>query len=195
MAGTRRRSRAGDTANTFQRQPSASHTTAVIEEDRPIPEVPSVIEDDSPHPDTPKSQSTKGFCRNCGTNIGEFFNAWHKVTGSYYMPALLGSYRSLLKSSGKQKAASRGTAIEGWCVSPISIPRMKSFFFFASVAQPYHPSQAKPNNTLALRLNPTANHGNYWGSLGLGALVDPNNLPHYMLSSIKTLTSAMPLTL
>jgi hypothetical protein len=129
MAGTRRRSRAGVTSNTSQHQPSASHTTVVIEQSTPIPEVPSVTKDDSPRPATFKCQSTKGFCRNCGTNIGEFFNSWHKVTGSYYVPALLGSYRSLLKSSGKQKAASRGTAIEGWCVSPISIPRMKSFFF------------------------------------------------------------------
>jgi hypothetical protein len=135
MAGTRRRSRAGDTANIFQHQPSAAHATAVIEETTVIPEVPNVTEDDSPRPETPKSQSTKGFCKNCGTNIGEFYNSWHKVTGSYYVPALLGSYRSLLKSSGKQKAASRGTAIEGWCVSPISIPRMKAFF-------PSHPSHS-----------------------------------------------------
>lgn len=65
-------------------------------------------------PGTPINRSTKGFCKNCGTNIGEYYNSWHKVTGSYYVPALLSSYRSLLKRSGRQKAASRGTAIEGW---------------------------------------------------------------------------------
>jgi hypothetical protein len=71
-------------------------------------------EDASPSPDSPRNLSTTGFCKNCGTNIGEYYNSWHKITGSYYVPALLGSYRSLLRSSGKQKSASRGTAIEGW---------------------------------------------------------------------------------
>jgi hypothetical protein len=128
MAGTRRRSRAGDTTNTIQHQPFTSPTTSIIKDTTAVAEIPNVTEDASPHPDMPRDQSTKGYCKNCGTNIGEFYNSWHKVTGSYYVPALLGSYRSLLKSSGKQKAAARGTAIEGWCVSPISIPRMKSFF-------------------------------------------------------------------
>jgi hypothetical protein len=71
-------------------------------------------QDASPPFDTPVNRSTKGFCKNCGSNIGEYYNSWRKVTGSYYVPTLLGSYRSLLKSCGKQKAASRGTAIEGW---------------------------------------------------------------------------------
>lgn len=62
----------------------------------------------------PVDRSTKGYCTNCGSNIGEFFNSWHRITGSYYMPALLGSYRSLLKTTGKQKAAANGTDLEGW---------------------------------------------------------------------------------
>jgi hypothetical protein len=153
MAGTRRRSRAGDTTNTIQHQRSASHTTSVIEETSAVADVPNGTESASPHPDTPRSQSTKGFCKNCGTNIGEFYNSWHKVTGSYYVPALLGSYRSLLKSNGKQKAASRGTAIEGWCVSPISIPRMKSFF--SRIRRTALLSQSsEPNNTLVIGAYP-----------------------------------------
>jgi RNA polymerase-binding transcription factor DksA len=120
MANTRRRSRAGETANTQRQQCSASHATSIAEEDTAVLEELSPVtvadsaEDASPHIDSPISRSTKGFCRNCGSNIGEYYNSWHKVTGSYYVPALLGSYKSLLRCSGKQKAASRGTAIEGW---------------------------------------------------------------------------------
>jgi hypothetical protein len=120
MANTRRRSRAGETANTQRHQRSTSHatsvvgeTTAVLDELSPVT-VADIARDASPHPDTPSSRSTEGFCKNCGSNIGEYYNSWHKVTGSYYVPALLGSYKSLLRRSGKQKAASRGTAIEGW---------------------------------------------------------------------------------
>jgi hypothetical protein len=61
----------------------------------------------SPHPDLPASRSTKGYCKSCGSNIGEYFNSWQKITGSYYVPALLGSYRSLLRHSGKQKGESQ----------------------------------------------------------------------------------------
>jgi hypothetical protein len=118
MAGTRRRSRTGDTANTHRRQSLVSHATSIIEETAAaVPEVIATDEDadeTSPRPDMYGNRSTKGFCKNCGSNIGEYYNSWHKVTSSYYMPALLGSYQSLLKSSGKQKAASRGTDIEGW---------------------------------------------------------------------------------
>jgi hypothetical protein len=118
MAGTRRRSRAADSTNSDRPQSSASDATSVIEQTPlVVPKVTEVVEsahDASPRLDTPTSRSTKGFCKNCGTNIGEYYNSWHKVTGSYYMPALLGSYQSLLRNSGEQKAASIGTAIEGW---------------------------------------------------------------------------------
>jgi hypothetical protein len=120
MTGTRRRSRAGDTVS-INRQQHASHATPRIDELVAVADVPRLMEvvksaeDDAlPRPNMPLNRSTKGFCKNCGTNIGEYYNSWHKVTGSYYVPALLGSYRSLLKSSGRQKAASRGTAMEGW---------------------------------------------------------------------------------
>jgi hypothetical protein len=109
MASTRQRSHGGD-----------NHAASIIDESIAVltktspPAVAESTEDASPSPDTPINRSTTGFCKNCGTNIGEYYNSWHKITGSYYVPALLGSYRSRLKSSGKQKSASRGTAIEGW---------------------------------------------------------------------------------
>lgn len=121
MAGTRRRSRAGDTRKPH-RHAGFVYAESIIDQTGAVVEVPpegtregeSAKDDTSPRPDTPMIRSTKGFCKNCGTNIGEYYNSWHKVTGSYYVPALLGSYRSLLKNSGQQKPASRGTAIEGW---------------------------------------------------------------------------------
>lgn len=67
-----------------------------------------------PHAEPSSGHPTEGFCRDCGSNIGEFYNSWHRVTGSYFVPALLGSYRSLLRSTGKQKVASKGTDLEGW---------------------------------------------------------------------------------
>jgi hypothetical protein len=122
MAGTRRRSRVGDTRKSH-RQAGFAYAESTIDESGAAAEVPppegteeveSVELVTSARPDTSTNRSTKGFCKNCGTNIGEYYNSWHKVTGSYYVPALLGSYRSLLKNSGQQKPASRGTAIEGW---------------------------------------------------------------------------------
>lgn len=68
----------------------------------------------SPRPASPVSRSTKGYCKTCDNSIGDFYNSWYKITGSYYVPALLGSYSVTLKSTGKQKPASKGTVLEGW---------------------------------------------------------------------------------
>jgi hypothetical protein len=96
-----------------------SHTASINNEGldtdpQSIVEIAESADEGSPHPNTPPSRATKGFCRNCRTNVGEFYNSWHKITGSYYVPALLGSYSTILKSTGKQKAASKGTDLEGW---------------------------------------------------------------------------------
>ncbi|KAH7372369.1 hypothetical protein BKA66DRAFT_443712 [Pyrenochaeta sp. MPI-SDFR-AT-0127] len=125
MAGTRRRSRLGDT-NTHHNQHSVPHITAVDEgcADDKSPQAADTaesVDQASPH-DLPISRSTKGFCRSCKNNIGDFYNSWHKVTGSYFVPALLGSYQSLLNRAGKQKAASKGTDLEGCTIQPLSCP-------------------------------------------------------------------------
>lgn len=62
----------------------------------------------------PVNRATKAFCKNCKNNVGDFYNSWYKVTGSYYVPALLGSYSSTLQPMGKLKAASKGTELAGW---------------------------------------------------------------------------------
>ncbi|KAL5113307.1 hypothetical protein ACEQ8H_008820 [Pleosporales sp. CAS-2024a] len=86
----------------------------------------SADDDASSRPDTPTNRSTKGFCKTCGTSVGEYYNSWHKITKSYYGPALLGSYHSLLIPTGRQKPASRGTAIEGCTIQPLSCPSSTS---------------------------------------------------------------------
>lgn len=60
------------------------------------------------------NRSTTAHCRHCKASIGDFYNSWHRVTGSYFVPALLGCYTHLLQNTGKVKAASKGNDVEGW---------------------------------------------------------------------------------
>jgi hypothetical protein len=59
-------------------------------------------------------RSTTGVCRKCGATAGEFFNAWHKITTSYFLPAHIGSYRSSVRATGQHKRASAGSSFSGW---------------------------------------------------------------------------------
>lgn len=118
MARTRRRARVNDTG-THRNQRSVFDSMSVVEESVDMVtaeavEVAESADEGFPHPDSLVHRSAEGFCRNCCNKLGEFYNSWHRVTGSYYVPALLGSYRSLLKSTGKEKAASKGTKFEEW---------------------------------------------------------------------------------
>lgn len=117
MAGTRRRSRISDTAAAVQlHQRSASRTASTVDDTEKVVEVAESVDHDSPRPQSqpPANRSATGFCKRCQNEVGQFFNSWHRVTGSYYLPALLGSYSSRLKEHGKQKAASIMTDIDGW---------------------------------------------------------------------------------
>lgn len=61
------------------------------------------------------SRSTNGFCRKCNSNIGEFYNGWIKITKTYYLPALVGSYSVPgLQLAPKAKVALIGSEFEGW---------------------------------------------------------------------------------
>ena len=109
MAGTRRRSRVTDTNKHSAVEGNANGHVSGAATDS------AADANDSPlHLEASLNRSTKGICRNCKGTIGEFYNSWYRITGSYYVPALLGSYRSYLRRTGKQKAASNGTDIEGW---------------------------------------------------------------------------------
>lgn len=80
------------------------------------PSPPEVVEDadEASPPSPPANRATKAYCKNCQNCIGDFYNSWYKVTGSYFVPALLGSYSSILQPMGKLKAASKGTELAGW---------------------------------------------------------------------------------
>ncbi|KAF2682413.1 hypothetical protein K458DRAFT_419807 [Lentithecium fluviatile CBS 122367] len=116
MAGTRHRSRAGDA-------PAASVTHEMDSgEDTEVLEVPESVDNDSPRPASPISRSTKAFCKRCGGEVGDFFNSWIKVTNSYSLPALLGSYSSRLKEQGRLRTASIGTELNGCVIQPLACP-------------------------------------------------------------------------
>ena len=68
----------------------------------------------SSSPSAPQSSQAAGICRKCGAKAGDFFNAWHRITSSYFLPALVGSYSSLLRAAGDRKKASIGTELNGW---------------------------------------------------------------------------------
>ncbi|KAF2109438.1 hypothetical protein BDV96DRAFT_585598 [Lophiotrema nucula] len=137
MAGTRRRSRMRDTATAQQNLRSASRTASasvLAASDAPAP-APSVevepagavdsIDISSSSP-APANRSTTGFCRRCNGNVGEFYNAWHKITGTYYLPALLGSYSSRLRPHGRQTAATDGTDLDSCQIQPLACPSCSS---------------------------------------------------------------------
>jgi hypothetical protein len=77
-----------------------------------VPE--SSDDNDWPRPASPANRSTKAWCKRCNACVGDFFNSWLKITGSYYLPALLGSYSSLLKDQGRKRTAAVGTELDGW---------------------------------------------------------------------------------
>jgi hypothetical protein len=60
------------------------------------------------------SSSVQAFCRRCGAKAGHFSNAWHQVTNTYFLPALVGSYSSQLRPAGVPKRASTGTELNQW---------------------------------------------------------------------------------
>lgn len=67
--------------------------------------------------DAPGARSTEAFCGSavCGRKIGEFYNSWIRVTGSYFLPALEASYRLTgLGDAGRVKPASSGSSLAGW---------------------------------------------------------------------------------
>lgn len=69
-------------------------------------------------PTTPDggSSSIIAHCRHCDAIIGTFYNNWMKITGSYYLPSLIGSYNAtgLKVSKEGPKLATNANALEGW---------------------------------------------------------------------------------
>jgi hypothetical protein len=70
--------------------------------------------DDEDRPEV-VNRSTIAQCMACKAVFGEFFNSWRKVTGSYYLPTLAGSYATTgLHAKGKPKPASQESQLHGW---------------------------------------------------------------------------------
>jgi len=115
MAASRPPSRGSDgPALRALRRPAALTREMDAGDDAEMVEVPESSDNASPRPVSPLHGATKGFCKLCKGGVGDFFNSWIKVTGSYYLPALLGSYSSVLSAKGRQKPASMGTELDGW---------------------------------------------------------------------------------
>lgn len=108
MAGMRRRSRISE-----PQRPTAGES-GVSDDNAKVVEVAESVDNDSPRPPSPVDRSTKGVCRRCGSMAGEFYNSWLKITNSYHLPTLPGSYRSFLREHGRQKPATMGTVLVGW---------------------------------------------------------------------------------
>ncbi|KAH6637895.1 hypothetical protein C7974DRAFT_390461 [Boeremia exigua] len=147
MAGTRRRSRARDTIKTHQRRRSASHLVSTVPEtaiatNANVGEVAEGADEGSPRPEgssqpeTLINRSVSAFCKECSGKIGEFYNSWHKVTSSYFSPALLGSYRSLLRTSAWRKSASDSTELAGCTIDLTCCPGCSNHLGFIVVDTP-----------------------------------------------------------
>jgi hypothetical protein len=96
-------------------QQNQSPTAASAYLDKPKPSAhPSAMDLDNEERDG-ASRSTVAHCLACKASFGEFFNSWRKVTGSYYLPSLAGSYSITgLHAKGKPKPASQESQLHGW---------------------------------------------------------------------------------
>ncbi|KAJ4345863.1 uncharacterized protein N0V89_011998 [Didymosphaeria variabile] len=82
-------------------------------------------------------RATTGVCRKCGATAGELFNAWHKITTSYFLPAQVGAYRSRLRRTGLLKKASIGTELNGCTVIPLNCQRCDTTLGISIVDAPH----------------------------------------------------------
>ncbi|KAJ5059634.1 hypothetical protein J3E72DRAFT_242667 [Bipolaris maydis] len=117
--------------STQQHHRSASHTASIVhanaDQFRVQQSAPPFAQSAARPPPSVASlpiiaRSTKGYCQHCRTHVGDFYNSWSRITGTLHVPALLGSYSSRLKSVGSPEPASKGTALDGCTILPLSCP-------------------------------------------------------------------------
>ncbi|KAF2785498.1 hypothetical protein K505DRAFT_369151, partial [Melanomma pulvis-pyrius CBS 109.77] len=95
------------------------------------------IDRGSPRAASPAATATvTGVCKRCQSAIGDFFNSWHRITGSYYLPAMLGSYSSTLREYGEQQAALIATDLDGCLIQPLACPSCSDLLGFTAVDAP-----------------------------------------------------------
>lgn len=76
---------------------------------------PIVIESQSEDEPDDITRSVTAVCKRCGKDVAEMYNAFIQITGSYFMPAMPGSYSiTSLDRKGKSKRAQEGTELDGW---------------------------------------------------------------------------------
>ncbi|KAF1969910.1 hypothetical protein BU23DRAFT_231968 [Bimuria novae-zelandiae CBS 107.79] len=89
------------------------------DDDGQMTEIAESPSESSPRATSPVNRSTTGFCRKCGALAGQWFNAFHQVTSSYFLPTLVGSYSTQLRATVHHKTASIGTELNGCTVDPL----------------------------------------------------------------------------
>ncbi|KAF2436571.1 hypothetical protein EJ08DRAFT_691734 [Tothia fuscella] len=97
----------------------ASDHPAVIDSQRSTSAIQSSTTMEIDDDESSTNRSTIAHCRACDKPFGEFFNGWSKVTGSYYLPSLPGSYTVSLHPKGKPKPASAESALVGCTIQPL----------------------------------------------------------------------------
>jgi len=115
MAHTRQLARVSDQPSRRSRL-GASRTPSIADEDHHVDvvEIAESVDAGSPRSSpAPAPGTTTAVCTRCDASAGDFFNSWHRITNSYYLPALLGSYSSLLRPEGRTKGA-KANELSGW---------------------------------------------------------------------------------
>lgn len=118
MANTRHGARVSDTASAHVRtgaRLSPAADDGAKTQASAIVEIAESADESFPNPESYLSSSAGGFCNNCGSQIGDFYNAWRKVNRSLYLPALAGSYTtSRLQVCVQQENSLLNGDMEGW---------------------------------------------------------------------------------
>lgn len=83
MAGTRQRSRISDTI-ILQEQRSVANTASSMMNTSVADalQIPESADEDSHSSGSTLNRSAKGFCRDCGSAVGDFYNSWCRITSS-----------------------------------------------------------------------------------------------------------------
>ncbi|KAF2750564.1 hypothetical protein M011DRAFT_474081 [Sporormia fimetaria CBS 119925] len=81
----------------------------------------------------------RALCKRCVIHVGDFFNRFHRISGTYYLPVLLGSWTSKLRPSSEvPHRAAVGTELEGCTIEPHRCPGCPVLLGFRVLQAPKH---------------------------------------------------------
>ncbi|KAF1996271.1 hypothetical protein P154DRAFT_322604 [Amniculicola lignicola CBS 123094] len=123
MAGTRRRSRIPQSGDSYTAAAASARgpSPAPVVERAAAATTSTVAGDESSTHEGAPSRSTLAVCRQCKGVAGAFDrNAWHKITGTYYLPTA--PYSSRLRETGKKRMAASGVGsyLEDCHIQPLA---------------------------------------------------------------------------